>query len=171
MTYSAYQYDGSHRDIDFIISDFDEMWKSGMNLDSYDQKIVALLVGDARLSISDVSRSINLSRSAVAERIKRLEESGIITGYHAKVSIEGRGKVSAYFAMTFSPLSCDLLMTPLMEIPEIKLAHSISGDVDLMVFVEAESMERINAIRESFDHLPNVERVITHTVLTPRINR
>jgi len=147
------------------------MWKNVMNLDSYDQKIVALLVDDARLSISDVSRSVNLSRSAVAERVKRLEESGTITGYHAKVSVEGSGKVSAYFSMTFSTSSCDLLFEPLMKIPEIKLAHSISGDVDLMVFVEAESMERLNAIRESFDHLPNVERVITHTVLTPRINR
>lgn len=142
-----------------------------MNLDSYDKKIVALLVDDARLSISDISRSINLSRSAVAERVKRLEESGAITGYHAKVSLEGRNNVSAYFAMTFSPLSCDLVMEPLLEIPEIKLAHSISGDVDLMVFVEAESMSRISAIRESFDHLPNVQKVVTHTVLTPRINR
>ncbi len=142
-----------------------------MNLDSYDQKIVALLIEDARSSVSDISRSINLSRSAVAERIKRLEENGTIIGYHAQVSTGGESKVSAYFSMTFTTSSCELLFAPLMKIPEIKLAHSISGDVDLMVFVEAESMERINAIRESFDYLPNIEKVVTHTVLTSRINR
>jgi Lrp/AsnC family transcriptional regulator, leucine-responsive regulatory protein len=142
-----------------------------MKLDNFDQKIVALLVDDARLSISDMSRSINLSRSAVAERLKRLEESGTITGYHAKLAEKSHGKVSAYFAMTFSPLSCDLLVSPLNAIPEVKLAHSISGDVDLMVFVEAESMSRLNEIRESFDHLPNVKKIITHTVLIPRIER
>ncbi|WP_191600947.1 Lrp/AsnC family transcriptional regulator [Marinomonas algicola] len=142
-----------------------------MKLDSFDQKIVALLVDDARLSVSDIGRSINLSRSAVAERLKRLEESGTITGYHAKVADNSQSKVSAYFAMTFSPLSCDLLLAPLTAIPEVKLAHSISGDVDLMVFVEAESMSRLNAIRESFDHLPNIQKVMTHTVLIPRIER
>ncbi|MEC8483363.1 MAG: Lrp/AsnC family transcriptional regulator, partial [Pseudomonadota bacterium] len=57
-----------------------------MTLDRYDEKVLALLVQDARLSVSDISRQVNLSRSAVSERIKRLEEGGMITGYHAHVS-------------------------------------------------------------------------------------
>ena len=142
-----------------------------MKLDAYDQKIVALLVEDARLSIADVSRKVNLSRSAVADRVKRLEETAYITGYHAKIRSGDSRQVSAYFEMTFSPLGCDLLPPYIAAIPEIKLAHSVSGDVDLIMWVEAESMARLNEIRESLDQWPNVKRVITHMVLAPRASR
>lgn len=142
-----------------------------MKLDAFDQKIIALLVDDARLSVSEISRFVSLSRSAVAERIKRLEDNRIITGYHAKLADEGGAKVSAFFAMTFSPLICEQVLPYLAKYPEVKLAHSISGGVDLMLFVEADSMARLNSIRESFEQWPNLKKVVTHTSLITRLDR
>ena len=55
-------------------------------LDKYDQKIMALLQDDGRMSISQLAREVSLSRSAVTERLKRLEEQHIISGYHARHS-------------------------------------------------------------------------------------
>ena len=142
-----------------------------MKLDSFDQKILALLVGDARLSVSDIARQVNLSRSAVTDRIKRLEESRTITGYHAKLNQSVDTLVTAYFSITFSPLCCDLISGLMKDIPEIKMAHSISGDVDLIVFVEAANMTRLNEIRSLMDAWPNVQRIMTHTVLADRLLR
>lgn len=140
-------------------------------VDRYDQKILSLLVKDARLSVSDISRQVNLSRSAVSDRIRRLEESGRITGYHASIGLEKNDGVSAYIELTFRPLSCDLVVPLVEAIPEVKLAHSVSGDVDLILLVQSDSMERLNKIREEIEKWPNLHKVVTHTCLTTRVNR
>ncbi len=139
--------------------------------DQYDQKILALLVEDARLSVSDISRQVNLSRSAVTERIRRLEENGTITGYHAHTSISKEDGVTAYLALTFRPLSCDLVQPLVDAIPEVKLAHSISGDLDLLLLVQASSMARLNEIRSDMDAWPNLDKVVTHMCLATRLDR
>ncbi len=55
-------------------------------LDKTDKTLLSLLAADARLSISELSERINLSATPTTRRIKRLEELGVITGYHAKTS-------------------------------------------------------------------------------------
>ncbi|MHA2937174.1 Lrp/AsnC family transcriptional regulator [Vibrio sp. RC27] len=139
--------------------------------DQYDQKILGLLVKDARLSVSDISRQVNLSRSAVAERIKRMEENGTITGYHAHVSKLQTDGVDAYIALTFRPLSCDQVVPLIETIPEVTLAHSISGDLDLLLLVQAPSMQRLNDIRQAIESWPNLDKVVTHMCLTKRVDR
>lgn len=142
-----------------------------MSLDRFDKKIIALLVDDARMSVSEISKRVSLSRSAVAERIKRLETNNIITGYHAHLNNSEEKTVSAYFSLTFRPLCCDQIEALLLEIPEVKMSHSISGDVDLIVFVEAAHMTRLNEIRTAMDDWPNIQKVLTHMVLTERVCR
>ncbi|MBM6551369.1 Lrp/AsnC family transcriptional regulator [Marinomonas ostreistagni] len=142
-----------------------------MTLDRYDDKIVKLLVQDARLSVSDISRQVNLSRSAVTDRIKRLELAGVITGYHAHVRQSQESAVSAYLALTFRPLSCELIQPYIEQVPEIKMAHSISGDVDLMLLVQADSMRRLHEIRLDMDSWPNIDKVVTHMCLANRLDR
>ncbi|MCW4631410.1 MULTISPECIES: Lrp/AsnC family transcriptional regulator [Marinomonas] len=139
--------------------------------DHYDQKILALLVGDARLSVSDISRQVNLSRSAVTERIRRMEENRTITGYHAHTSVSKEDGVTAYLALTFRPLSCDLVQPLINAIPEVKLAHSISGDLDLLLLVQASSMARLHAIRSEMDSWPNLHKIVTHMCLAKRVDR
>jgi len=60
-------------------------------LDNYDQKILALLQQDARISHAEIGRQIHLSQPSVSERIKRLENCGVIRGYHADVKPEAFG--------------------------------------------------------------------------------
>lgn len=142
-----------------------------MQLDNYDKKIVALLVEDARQSVSDIAHKVNLSRSAVTDRIKRMEEKGYITGYHAHISHTSALAVSAYFSVTFRPLSCELIQPYINALSEVKLAHSISGDVDLLLLVEAPSMARLNEIRNEMDQWPNLEKIVTHMCLSSRLER
>ncbi|MFM2483815.1 hypothetical protein [Celerinatantimonas yamalensis] len=66
-----------------------------------------------------------------------LEEKGVITGYHAHTKSDSNQTVMVYLALTFRPLSCQLVQPYIDKVPEIKLAHSISGNVDLMLLVEA----------------------------------
>lgn len=142
-----------------------------MVIDRYDQKILALLMKDARLPVSDISRQVSLSRSAVADRIRRLEQNGIITGYHAHTSVSKEDGITAYIALSFQPLSCELVLPLIESIPEVKLAHSISGDLDLILLVQVPTMDRLNEIREGMESWPNLQKVMTHMCLIKRVDR
>ncbi|MFD1384113.1 Lrp/AsnC family transcriptional regulator [Rhodanobacter aciditrophus] len=136
-----------------------------MAIDRFDEKILALLVEDARQSVSDISRKVNLSRSAVTERIKRLEESRVIEGYHARLGVDASHTVMAYFSLTFRPMVREMVEPYIRSIPEIRFAHYISGDVDIIMLVETETMARLTALRVEMDSWPNIEKIMTHMCL------
>lgn len=141
-------------------------------LDRYDRLILSLLQKNARVSVSDISRQVFLSRSAVKERILRMEDNGTIAGYQAVLKpTSASNRTSVYFELTFSPLCCEELQPLIEAIPEVRLAHSISGDVDLILYVETDSMDRIGELRQAFDGWPNIKRVITHTSMITRVRR
>ena len=135
-------------------------------MDKFDQAIVSLLTQNARLPLAQIGRDIGLSRTSVAERLQRLEETGIIAGYTIRAASNNLpGTVNAYFQMTFSPFKLDRLTRYITEIPEIQSCHALSGEIDLIAYAEAESMERLNQIRSKLEQLPDLQRLLTCPVL------
>ena len=59
--------------------------------DSFDDKILAILQRNGRISMAELGRQVHLSQPAVTERVRKLEESGVITGYRAVVDLEKLG--------------------------------------------------------------------------------
>jgi len=78
---------------------------AGAPVDRVDQQIVSLLRAEARTPISQIARQVNLSRSAVSERIQQLEQRGVIRGYHAQVQWPGRAPVQAYLELFYKDSS------------------------------------------------------------------
>ena len=134
-------------------------------MDHFDQKLLALLRDNARLSITELSKAVFLSRSAVSERLRRLEEEGIITGYHAHIRPADREGVKAFFELSFRMICCEEYAGLLRQIPEVRQCYSISGDTDLLVAVEAEHLQRIEAIRQQIEAYPHLKMIKTHIVL------
>jgi Lrp/AsnC family leucine-responsive transcriptional regulator len=64
---------------------------SSLELDAYDTRILAELQADARLSLAELGRRVHLSQPAVAERVRKLEAAGVITGYRATVNLGALG--------------------------------------------------------------------------------
>lgn len=60
-------------------------------LDTYDTRLLAELQADARLSLAELGRRVHLSQPAVAERVRKLEAAGVITGYRATVNLGALG--------------------------------------------------------------------------------
>ena len=60
-------------------------------LDNYDRKIIALLQSNARISYTEIGRQVHLTAPAVTERVRRLEEAGVITGYQTRVNLRALG--------------------------------------------------------------------------------
>ncbi|GAA0832096.1 Lrp/AsnC family transcriptional regulator [Streptosporangium amethystogenes subsp. fukuiense] len=110
-------------------------------MDAMDWALLAELQQDARLSYSELSRRVHLSAPAVAERVRRLEETGVITGYHARVdaSRAGRG-VAALIRMSCYGPRCVLRDEQALAWPEILEVHRVTGDACCLLRVVTSSM-------------------------------
>lgn len=107
-----------------------------------DWALLRELQADARLSFSELSRRVHLSPPAVAERVRRLEESGVIDGYHAHVDLTRAGwSVIALIRMSCYGSHCILRDPQVPTWPEILEIHRITGDACSMLKVAAASMD------------------------------
>ena len=139
-------------------------------MDKFDNAIVNELRKNARQSVSHIAQQVNLSRSAVSERIKKLEQTGIIRGYQVLLSESQKEGVTAYFEIQHECARCAEVIHIFQEVPEVVTCHGISGDMDLLVYVKAKSMRRLHEIRELFDGNPDIVKIKTHVVMSEWIN-
>jgi Lrp/AsnC family transcriptional regulator, leucine-responsive regulatory protein len=118
-------------------------------LDDLDWRILDELQADGRLSFKELGRRVNLSSPAVAERVRRLEERGVITGYHARVNPERAGyPIAAFVEMRCELNKCLLKTSRAEDFPEIVEIHKLSGDHCSMVRVRAASLEHFEGLLE-----------------------
>ncbi|WP_394125932.1 Lrp/AsnC family transcriptional regulator [Vibrio hepatarius] len=144
-------------------------------MDKFDAQIVSILKNNARESVSDIARQVNLSRSAVTARIQKLEQENIILGYHADIALANpKDLIKAYLALKFDMSSsthyCEAYAEMIYQIDGVKWCHAISGETDMMLYVEVETMTRLNEIRDELQRIPELRHLMTHTVLTEFFN-
>lgn len=110
--------------------------------DATDWLLLEELQQDGRLSFNELARRINLSAPAVAERVRRLEQSGVITGYHAHVDPARTGRtVEALVRMACYGPRCLLRHPDVIEqSPEILEVHRLTGDACCLLRVAVQSM-------------------------------
>jgi len=139
-------------------------------LDKFDNAIITELRQNARQSISHIADVVSLSRSAVSERIKKLEQSGIIRGYQVLLSESQKEGVSAYFEIQHKCPRCADVVHVFQSIPEVVTCRGITGDMDLLVYVQANSMKRLHEIREYIDAQTDIIKIKTHVVMSEWID-
>ncbi|MBE1484515.1 Lrp/AsnC family transcriptional regulator [Plantactinospora soyae] len=116
-------------------------------MDDMDWALLRELQADARLSFSELSRRVHLSPPAVAERVRRLEESGVVTGYHAHVDLDRAGRaVVAMIRMSCYGSRCILRDPEVPGWPEILEIHRITGDACSMLKVATGSIEAFEQV-------------------------
>lgn len=126
-----------------------ETFRSERPLDLLDWQIVEELQADGRLSYKELGRRINLSAPAVAERVRRLEESGVITGYRAQVDARRAGyPFLAFVQLRCSLGHCLLKTSTAADYPEIVEIHKLSGDHCAMVKVRAATLAHLEGFFE-----------------------
>lgn len=95
-----------------------------------DRTIVRLLARDGRMSYTDLAKATGLSTSAVHQRVRRLEERGVIRGYGAVVDAVAVGlPLTAFISVTpFDPAAPDDIPDRLAHLDEIEACHSVAGE-------------------------------------------
>lgn len=140
-------------------------------LDATDRKLIALLQDNARLSTVALAKAVGLSRSAVQERLQRLEAGGVIAQYTVRLG-SGGDPLQAWLLLRYADgFSCDDVMPMLGQLPAVQVCHSVAGDIDLMVLVHAETPGSLADLRERIAGFKGVDDVTTVPVLRVMLDR
>jgi len=118
-------------------------------LDSTDWRILDELQRDGRLSYNQLAKRVNLSSPAVAERVRRLEESGVIAGYQAQVDPAKAGlPLTAFIQMRCTPGRCLLKTSKADDLPEVIEIHKLSGNSCTILKVRVASLQHLEGLNE-----------------------
>ncbi|WP_371171349.1 Lrp/AsnC family transcriptional regulator [Aliiroseovarius sp. 2305UL8-7] len=141
-----------------------------VELDAFDQKILNVLTGDGRISITDLARMIGLSKSPTQARVRRLEAEGVITGYRADVDPIrlGRDHV-AFVEVKLSDTRESALRAfnaQVALIPEVEECHMLAAHFDYLLKVRTQDMRDFRRVLgEAISALPHVAQSSTHVVM------
>ena len=118
-----------------------------ITLDRTDEAILQTLQADGRISTADLARAVSLSPSATADRVRRLVDLGVITGYTATVSATALGyTISAFVRLAYPSGNYKPLHDLLDVTPEVVEAHHVTGDDCFVLRVLARSMPDLERI-------------------------
>lgn len=135
-------------------------------MDSTDSKILNILQQDARTSNADIARRVGLAPSAVLERVRKLEERGIIRGYAAEIDGAQVGFGLTAFVFVRTSDRCGAADAVLAEIPEVLEVHDVAGEDCYLLKVRTKDTEDLGRLlRDTFGNLPNVQSTRTTVVL------
>ncbi|PSF09728.1 AsnC family transcriptional regulator [Marinobacter fuscus] len=137
-----------------------------------DQKLLALLRRNARTSVTELAKTLHLSRTTVQNRITRLEQAGIIRGYSV---ILGQSyledQVEAHVSIKVHQKLTARTLTELERINQVAQLYAVSGEYDLIAIVQAGALEELNRVLDTIGNLQGVERTNSAVVLETRFKR
>lgn len=135
-------------------------------IDAIDRDILNIIQSDARISNADIARQIELAPSAVFERVRKLEERGIIRGYSADIDPKAVGfGLTALIAVRTSECG-EGVGEQLAAVPEVQEVHEVAGDDCFYIKVRTPNTDSLGSLlREKIKAIPNVVNTRTTIVL------
>ncbi|MDH3493255.1 MAG: Lrp/AsnC family transcriptional regulator [Acidobacteriota bacterium] len=118
-----------------------------MNLDEIDWKILVELQKDARLSFAELGRRVGLTTPAIIERVRKLEEAGVITGYRAEIDTTKVGlPVTAFIRMAITGVDYSKIIETAEQAKEVMECHRGTGGDSFIIKVAAASVQHLQEI-------------------------
>lgn len=141
------------------------------DLDAKDREILEILSKEARIAVKSLAGRIGLSRSATSERVTNLERSGVIRGYRADIGEIDAHVIRAILLVSLKRTPALGLLDLLARHTEVRRVSSVSGQLDLVVELEAASINDLNQVRDMIASHETVEDITTAVVLRRDIDR
>ncbi len=137
-----------------------------------DERLLALLKENARLSTAALARRLGVARSTVQSRLERLERSGVIRGYTLRLGPAARARqVQAHAMIAVEPQQQPAVERKLKAMPAVASLLTVSGSYDLIAMLAAESTEALDAALDELRACPGVKSTTTSIVLSRRFER
>lgn len=138
-------------------------------MEETDRQILHLLARDGRMSFTDLGKATGLSTSAVHQRVRRLEQRGVIQGYAAVVDAEQLGlPLTAFVSVTpLDPAAPDDVPERLAPLPEIEACHSVAGEENYILKVRVATPGELESLLARIRAAANVSTRTTVVLSTP----
>jgi Lrp/AsnC family leucine-responsive transcriptional regulator len=142
-------------------------------MEQLDRRILALLARDGRMSYTDIGKETGLSTSAAQQRVRRLEQRGVIKGYHACVDSAEIGlMVTAFVAIKpFDPSQADDAPDRLEHLQEVVSCYSVAGEPSYLLKVQVPTMTHLESLLSRIRADAGVSTHTTTVLSTPYENR
>ena len=139
-----------------------------VKLDSIDKKILKLLSEDGRKSASNIAKGVGLSVPATADRIKKLQDSGIIIGFKAIISSKKINLDITVFITVYSESSknFETVVSNAKDNKNIMKCYTTTGDGSHLLLVKVENTENLEKLLRTIQGWPGVSRTQTQIVLS-----
>ncbi|MDQ3088831.1 MAG: Lrp/AsnC family transcriptional regulator [Acidobacteriota bacterium] len=135
-------------------------------MNEIDKKILNIIQKEARISNAEIARQVGLAPSAILERIKKLEERGVIRGYATEIDAAEVGFGLTAFVAVRTHECCGETDKFLAEIPEVLEVHDVAGEDSYLLKVRVKNTEHLSRLlRERLKNVPNVATTKTTIVL------
>lgn len=140
-------------------------------LDAIDERIVLLLQENGKLNYKQIADAIGLSTTPTFERIRRLERTGVITGYGARVDKRYLGKQLLVFCqVTLQSHALDALNAfeqAIVKLDEVAGCYHVAGSIDYLLHIEVASMEEYqDFLKNQLTRIPFIAQVNSNFVMT-----
>lgn len=137
------------------------------NIDAIDKKILKLLMKNARMSYAEIGREVHLSRVAVRDRIRRMEEEGIITRYSAIVSrFALKMNLAVFLEIEVIPSKIDYVASEIAKMDEVAIVYQMTGPTVLHIHIFIENEEKLSEfLNNKVYPLEGIIKVTTYMLL------
>lgn len=131
-----------------------------------DEELLSILRCNARASISDIARATDVSRTAIQNRLNKLENNGVIKAYSVVLGNEYTNKlITANVSLKVNPNLRQTICIAMRKTHQISHIYSISGEYDLQVTIQAQTLEKLNEVLNIVCSLEGVERTNSSIIL------
>jgi Lrp/AsnC family leucine-responsive transcriptional regulator len=128
-----------------------EIPRDQQRMDETDRRIVSELLVDGRVSLAELGRRVNLSPPAVADRVRRLEQAGVILGYRAEIDPRKLGyQLTAIIRIKPAPGQLARIPEVAATVPEVAECHRITGEDCFYLTVHLRSIEELAPLLDRF---------------------
>lgn len=140
------------------------------SMNNLDSQIIALLKRNARMSVTQMAQELAVSRVTIDTHIKKMEQSGVITGYTVKLGTEEfRHKVSGWILINVTANEEERAIEQLVNMPEITRLHTTNGKWDLAAEIQVLSLENFDSTISRLRQVKGIMDTDTSLLLSSRI--
>jgi DNA-binding Lrp family transcriptional regulator len=141
-------------------------------MDEKNNRLIGLLRQNAREPIASIARKLGLSRTAVQERINKLEASGAIAGYTVRLGLPLlRNRIQAHVMIEVNPKLSKQVVTQLSKVEAIYRLYAINGQFDLLARIAAPDTESLDRVLDQIGEIEGIEKTLSSIVLSTKFAR
>lgn len=137
-----------------------------------DDELIGLLRVNAREPVASLARKLGVSRTTIQDRLRRLEQTGVIEGYSVRLGRRADPPgISAIVTVYVEPRQAADVAKAAAALPEVETLHTVSGKFDLVALVKARTSEDMDRLLDRFSDLKGVTDIETAVILSTKLDR